>query len=138
MTAQNQTASGLSALSEHFRDFAMGLALSLAVTTLLLPTVMAFICGSCGHRDYRSSFSFSQQGVFTDSGRSDSPSPEQLRENLDQVRTTIIRQKAYLDELEETRGRLESELAQIVYPVLSLPPEIVSCIFVECTGVLDS
>ncbi|KAF8145981.1 hypothetical protein K438DRAFT_1448547, partial [Mycena galopus ATCC 62051] len=57
---------------------------------------------------------------------------EQLRADLDQVRMTITRQKAYLDELEETRRRLESELAQIVYPVLSLPPEIVSRIFVEC------
>jgi hypothetical protein len=93
------------------------------------PTVMTSICERCSHRDYRSSFSFSQQGV---SGGSDSSSPEQLRANLDQVRTTIIRQKAYLDELEETRRRLESELAQIVYPVLTIPPEIVSRIFVEC------
>ncbi|KAJ7359389.1 hypothetical protein DFH08DRAFT_769322 [Mycena albidolilacea] len=93
---------------------------------------MTFVCERCGHRDYRSSFSFSQQGVFTASGGSDSSSPEQLRANLDQVKTTILRQKAYLDELEETRRRLESELAQIVYPALTLPPEIVSRIFVEC------
>ncbi|KAJ7429668.1 hypothetical protein B0H11DRAFT_2265158 [Mycena galericulata] len=93
---------------------------------------MAFICESCGHRDYRSSFSFSQQGVFPDSDGSDSSSPDQLRANLDQVRTRIIQQKACLDELEETRRRLESKLAQIVYPVLTLPPEIVSRIFVEC------
>ncbi|KAJ7809824.1 hypothetical protein B0H14DRAFT_2865150 [Mycena olivaceomarginata] len=76
---------------------------------------MTFVCERCGHRDYR---------VFTASGGSDSSSPEQLRANLDQ--------KAYLDELEETRRRLESELAQIVYPALTLPPEIVSRIFVEC------
>ncbi|KAJ6527670.1 hypothetical protein B0H19DRAFT_887753, partial [Mycena capillaripes] len=61
-----------------------------------------------------------------------SSSPEQLRANLDQVRTTIIRQKSYLDELEETQRRLKSELAEIGYPVLTLPPEIVSRIFVEC------
>ncbi|KAJ7664556.1 hypothetical protein DFH06DRAFT_962277, partial [Mycena polygramma] len=44
----------------------------------------------------------------------------------------ILRYKRGLVALEAKERQLESELARVVYPVLTLPNEIVSLIFVYC------
>ncbi|KAJ7193873.1 hypothetical protein GGX14DRAFT_701065 [Mycena pura] len=58
----------------------------------------------------------------------------QLRASLEEVQTAIRRQPepAILSELHRKRQELERRLGLIVYPVLTLPNEIVSRIFVDC------
>ncbi|KAJ7435659.1 hypothetical protein B0H11DRAFT_1886824 [Mycena galericulata] len=51
---------------------------------------------------------------------------------LEGVRSTILEYQTSLAALEEKRHKLEMELAEVVYPVLTLPSEITSRIFVEC------
>ncbi|KAJ7663151.1 hypothetical protein DFH06DRAFT_1471177 [Mycena polygramma] len=87
---------------------------------------MAAVCDSCG-----------QCNTWTLSSASpvESPSeysPVQLRSNLDEVTAEIVRHKAYMNALQDKRRELEMQLARIVYPVLSIPPEIVSKFFVAC------
>ncbi|KAJ7083803.1 hypothetical protein C8R44DRAFT_573405, partial [Mycena epipterygia] len=57
---------------------------------------------------------------------------EQLRANLDEIQSTISRYQTYLAVLETQQRALEMELSCVVYPVLTLPIEITSRIFVEC------
>ncbi|KAJ7663130.1 hypothetical protein DFH06DRAFT_1087941, partial [Mycena polygramma] len=87
---------------------------------------MAAVCDSCG-----------QCNMWTLS--SESPveppseySPVQLRSKLDEVTAEIVRHRAYMNVLEDKRRELEMQLARIVYPVLSIPPEILSQIFLAC------
>ncbi|KAJ7205013.1 hypothetical protein GGX14DRAFT_306305, partial [Mycena pura] len=56
----------------------------------------------------------------------------QLRASLEEVETAIRRQQALLSELHRRQQELERRLALVVYPVLTLPNEIVSHIFVDC------
>ncbi|KAJ6457146.1 hypothetical protein C8R47DRAFT_919272, partial [Mycena vitilis] len=56
----------------------------------------------------------------------------QLRADLETVNVEILRQQAILSELDARRQSLERDLAQIIYPVFELPPEIISRIFVQC------
>ncbi|KAJ7656792.1 hypothetical protein DFH06DRAFT_1328337 [Mycena polygramma] len=58
--------------------------------------------------------------------------PAQLRAAFEAVNREILRQPTHLSELEAQRHILELKLGQIVYPVLSLPPEIITQIFIEC------
>ncbi|KAJ7610558.1 hypothetical protein DFH06DRAFT_1485552 [Mycena polygramma] len=59
-----------------------------------------------------------------------------LRSQLEQVRSAIVQQKCKhkkrIDALEKKQGELERHLAHIVYPVLTLPQDIVSRCFVAC------
>ncbi|KAJ7200849.1 hypothetical protein GGX14DRAFT_371966, partial [Mycena pura] len=62
--------------------------------------------------------------------------PAQLRASLEEVQTAILRaglrQQALLSELHRKQQELEQRLALVVYPVLTLPDEIISRIFVDC------
>ncbi|KAJ7121602.1 hypothetical protein C8R44DRAFT_786538 [Mycena epipterygia] len=59
--------------------------------------------------------------------------PRQLRANLDEIKSAILRHKACIDALEERQRETENDLtAALAYPVLTLPNEIVSRIFVDC------
>ncbi|KAJ7121599.1 hypothetical protein C8R44DRAFT_920076 [Mycena epipterygia] len=58
--------------------------------------------------------------------------PRQLRENCDEIKSAILRHKACIAALEERQRETEEELTLVLYPVLTLPNEIVSRIFVEC------
>ncbi|KAJ7770510.1 hypothetical protein B0H16DRAFT_1515718 [Mycena metata] len=64
-----------------------------------------------------------------ESSRMDS---SQLRQCLEEVQAEILQHQMHLDALEKRRRELETELGNIVYPVLTLPPELVSQIFVQC------
>ncbi|KAJ7461955.1 hypothetical protein FB451DRAFT_1371012 [Mycena latifolia] len=55
-----------------------------------------------------------------------------LRARLAQVDASISEQKLRLQELEDVRRGIQQELDCIVYPVLTLPPEITSGIFIQC------
>ncbi|KAJ7610559.1 hypothetical protein DFH06DRAFT_1308684 [Mycena polygramma] len=59
----------------------------------------------------------------------DSFSPPRLRAQLEYITSAIVQQKLEhkkrIDALEKKQHELEMELARIVYPVLTLPPEIV-------------
>ncbi|KAJ7101966.1 hypothetical protein C8R44DRAFT_592213, partial [Mycena epipterygia] len=48
------------------------------------------------------------------------------------IQSEIARYKTYLERLEEEQSTLEASLALLVYPVLTLPTEITSRIFVDC------
>ncbi|KAJ7220748.1 hypothetical protein GGX14DRAFT_339248, partial [Mycena pura] len=56
----------------------------------------------------------------------------QLRASLEEVQTAILRQQALLSKLHRRQQELKRRLGLIVYPVLTLPNEIVSRIFVDC------
>ncbi|KAJ7455797.1 hypothetical protein FB451DRAFT_1277441 [Mycena latifolia] len=60
--------------------------------------------------------------------------PEQLHANLAEIKSAILRHKACIAALEERQREAEKDLtrALVVYPVLTLPNEIISRIFVEC------
>ncbi|KAJ7652517.1 hypothetical protein DFH06DRAFT_1206287 [Mycena polygramma] len=87
---------------------------------------MAAVCDSCG-----------QCNMWTLSSESPVEPPSeyssvQLRSKLDEVTAEIVRHRAYMNVLEDKRRELEMQLARIVYPVLSIPPEILSQIFFAC------
>ncbi|KAJ7210285.1 hypothetical protein C8J57DRAFT_1733637 [Mycena rebaudengoi] len=56
---------------------------------------------------------------------------ESLRDELAELRISIAHQRHPLEELERRRAVVEAELDLYVYPVLTLPPEITSEIFVH-------
>ncbi|KAJ6526327.1 hypothetical protein B0H19DRAFT_970621, partial [Mycena capillaripes] len=56
----------------------------------------------------------------------------ELRANLAAIKAEIIRHKNELCILEKRERAVEERLAHVEYPVLALPPEITSRIFVEC------
>ncbi|KAJ7142882.1 hypothetical protein C8R44DRAFT_761344 [Mycena epipterygia] len=58
-------------------------------------------------------------------------STSELRVNLDEIKLAILRQKSSLAVLETQQRELEMKLSLVVYPVLTLPPEIISRVFVE-------
>ncbi|KAJ7663134.1 hypothetical protein DFH06DRAFT_344885 [Mycena polygramma] len=89
---------------------------------------MAVFCERCGHRNLSSSPLLSMPVIESISNCS----PARMRADLDEVASEIARHRAYLKALEGKQRELETELAQIVYPVLTLPPEIVTQIFVAC------
>ncbi|KAJ7129156.1 hypothetical protein C8R44DRAFT_71436 [Mycena epipterygia] len=55
-----------------------------------------------------------------------------LRARLAGLDATIIQQKVLLEQLEADRIAVQTELQSFVYPVLTLPHEITSEIFVRC------
>ncbi|KAJ7162380.1 hypothetical protein C8R46DRAFT_348124 [Mycena filopes] len=86
---------------------------------------MAFAtqCKNCG------------QLATTDSGMlilPDYPSNADRRLALAKIKFQIALYKKYIVALEEQVDELEEDLALIIYPVLSLPTEITSTIFVHC------
>ncbi|KAJ7190114.1 hypothetical protein GGX14DRAFT_408303 [Mycena pura] len=56
----------------------------------------------------------------------------QLRTSIEEVRRAILQQETLLSELRSKQQELEQRLGLVVYPVLTLPNEIVSHIFVHC------
>ncbi|KAJ7615617.1 hypothetical protein DFH06DRAFT_1108031 [Mycena polygramma] len=92
---------------------------------------MSNICERCGHR----SGDAPSLAPTTLSSSLSSSSPSELRADLQSVNLEILRHQTYISELKAKRGTLEIKLAEIVYPVLSLPPEITARIFVECLPV---
>ncbi|KAJ7775509.1 hypothetical protein B0H16DRAFT_1407549 [Mycena metata] len=82
------------------------------------------ICHHCGHPTaYPASLSL------------EPPTPvgsDQLRADLDELRSTIARYRVHLAALEEKQAEVEKRLADVVYPVLTIAPEIVSHIFIRC------
>ncbi|KAJ6487102.1 hypothetical protein C8R47DRAFT_1320722 [Mycena vitilis] len=89
---------------------------------------MSIICERCGHRNGEAP-SPASAGLSSPLSSSSTP---QLRADLQSVNSEILRHQTYISELKAKRGTLELELAEKVYPVLSLPPEITSRIFVQC------
>ncbi|KAJ7611875.1 hypothetical protein DFH06DRAFT_1371713 [Mycena polygramma] len=90
---------------------------------------MAIICTHCGHLNLTSSLdSLTRNGVHS---RLDLPASN-LRAYVADIRAEISRHKNDLQLLEAKERQLESALARVVYPVLTLPTEIVSMIFVHC------
>ncbi|KAF7326927.1 F-box domain-containing protein [Mycena venus] len=59
-------------------------------------------------------------------------SPSKLRAHVADIKYEIQRYNGYIEELENTQRQLESQLAAVVYPLLNLPKEIISMIFVQC------
>ncbi|KAJ7236159.1 hypothetical protein C8J57DRAFT_1728313 [Mycena rebaudengoi] len=59
-------------------------------------------------------------------------STQERRTALAKVRAQILLHKKYLDELEEEEAELEAGLSLVIYPVLTLPVEITSRIFIHC------
>jgi len=57
---------------------------------------------------------------------------DELRARAVHLDAEIVRAQARLDELIAQRHAVQTQLDSIVYPVLSLPPEITSEIFVDC------
>ncbi|KAJ6476429.1 hypothetical protein C8R47DRAFT_658629 [Mycena vitilis] len=66
----------------------------------------------------------------------DSSSLPRIRDELAEVKSAIAQQilehQTFMDALQTRQHQLESELAGIVYPILTLPPEIVTRFFVAC------
>ncbi|KAJ7187195.1 hypothetical protein C8R46DRAFT_879945, partial [Mycena filopes] len=60
------------------------------------------------------------------------PSPAAQRANIARIHSEIARCKLELAELTEELAAAEERLDDIVYPVLTLPNEITSTIFVAC------
>ncbi|KAJ7200827.1 hypothetical protein GGX14DRAFT_659559 [Mycena pura] len=58
--------------------------------------------------------------------------PAQLRASLEEVQAAILRQQALISELHRKQQELEQRLALVVYPVFTVPNEIISRIFVDC------
>ncbi|KAJ7039809.1 hypothetical protein C8F04DRAFT_279802 [Mycena alexandri] len=58
------------------------------------------------------------------------PTTEKLIMHSNTMESSKLRQ--HLEEVESGRRELQTELGNIVYPVLTLPPELVSQIFVHC------
>ncbi|KAJ7656791.1 hypothetical protein DFH06DRAFT_465227 [Mycena polygramma] len=91
---------------------------------------MSIICEQCGHRNGEAASSTpTAQSVPLSSAL------PQLRAALEAVNQAISRHKMYLSELEAQRSTLALKLAQIVYPVQLLPPEIIARIFIDCLPV---
>ncbi|KAJ6561539.1 hypothetical protein DFH09DRAFT_1316118 [Mycena vulgaris] len=59
-------------------------------------------------------------------------SNKEIRAQASELRLSISRQKKLLDDMERELRDLERPLYSIVYPVLTLPPEITSEIFLHC------
>ncbi|KAJ7673128.1 hypothetical protein DFH06DRAFT_1319331 [Mycena polygramma] len=66
---------------------------------------------------------------------SSSSPPHWLRAELESVNLEILRHQTYISELKAKQGTLELKLSRILYPVLSLPTNIIAHIFVECLPV---
>ncbi|KAJ7656752.1 hypothetical protein DFH06DRAFT_1045407 [Mycena polygramma] len=92
---------------------------------------MSIICEQCGHRSGEAPSSTPTALPMPLS----SSAPLQLRAALEAVNQAILGQRMYLSELEAQRRTLQLKLAQIVYPVHLLPPEIIARIFVDCLPV---
>ncbi|KAJ6476461.1 hypothetical protein C8R47DRAFT_1290277 [Mycena vitilis] len=60
------------------------------------------------------------------------PDAQPARPELGDVELAILHHKEVLDTLEQKRRELQIKLAEIVYPVLNLPTELILCIFVAC------
>lgn len=58
--------------------------------------------------------------------------PTQLRVTLDEIKAAILCQQSSLVALETQQRELEMKLSLVVYPVLTLPMEILAHIFVGC------
>ncbi|KAJ7646296.1 hypothetical protein DFH06DRAFT_997714, partial [Mycena polygramma] len=103
------------------------------------------ICSNCSHNDVEC-LSLRPPDAPADSHGVSSSAPPQLRAQLDKVKSTILRhkkclnelrlaalrQQMYLEALDRQQRELQMELAHIIYPVLTLPAEITSRIFVAC------
>ncbi|KAJ7270901.1 hypothetical protein C8J57DRAFT_1319979 [Mycena rebaudengoi] len=63
---------------------------------------------------------------------------DNLRARLADLDRDIQCPPSRLDDLETERSAIQNELASIVYPVLDLPPEVVSVIFIACLPVYSA
>ncbi|KAJ7241350.1 hypothetical protein B0H12DRAFT_1024223, partial [Mycena haematopus] len=59
----------------------------------------------------------------------------ELRRRLADLEATISHHESILQELKQQRSSILSELNLVVYPVLTLPPEITAQIFLWCVDV---
>ncbi|KAJ6571008.1 hypothetical protein DFH09DRAFT_889879, partial [Mycena vulgaris] len=57
---------------------------------------------------------------------------QEQRATLAELKSQITRCKTYTDALENQQRKVESALSRLVHPVLTLPTEITSRIFVQC------
>ncbi|KAJ6487126.1 hypothetical protein C8R47DRAFT_1127792 [Mycena vitilis] len=89
---------------------------------------MSIICERCGHRNGEAP-SPASAGPSSPLRSSSTP---QLRANLQSVNLEILRHQTYISELTAKRDTLELKLAETMYPILSLPPELTARIFVQC------
>ncbi|KAJ6516713.1 hypothetical protein C8R47DRAFT_1268230 [Mycena vitilis] len=103
------------------------------------------ICSNCGHNDAEC-LSLRSPDAPADLHDVSLSSPPQLRAQLDKVnsvilrqkkcldehKSTVLRQQKYLEALERQQRELRIKLAQIIYPVIPLPTEIISRIFLAC------
>ncbi|KAJ7643440.1 hypothetical protein DFH06DRAFT_599057 [Mycena polygramma] len=90
---------------------------------------MAIICTHCGHLNLTPALGLPSHNGAT--SRLDLPAST-LRAYVADIRSEILRCKRDLAILEEKERHLKSALALVVYPVLTLPTEIISMIFVHC------
>ncbi|KAJ6450678.1 hypothetical protein C8R45DRAFT_848855 [Mycena sanguinolenta] len=91
---------------------------------------MPLVCQKCGHSDNWDAVPAPKSSTVLDLGASGQ------RAALAEIQAEIARFKTYsaryISVLEKQQHDLESKLEAIVFPVLSLPAEITSRIFVEC------
>ncbi|KAJ6779268.1 hypothetical protein DFH09DRAFT_118384 [Mycena vulgaris] len=93
------------------------------------------VCRICGHRDWE------QPGQpFSTSSSLAAPrvgplSIGEQRAALAEIESQITRYKASIQALEKQQRKLETSLSLLVYPILALPIEITSRIFVHCLPV---
>ncbi|KAJ7909106.1 hypothetical protein B0H13DRAFT_1452762, partial [Mycena leptocephala] len=57
---------------------------------------------------------------------------QERRAALSEVKSRITLYKKYIGELEKQQGELEASLSLVIYPVLTLPIDITSRIFLHC------
>ncbi|KAJ6472339.1 hypothetical protein C8R47DRAFT_1054175 [Mycena vitilis] len=88
---------------------------------------MSLVCANCGHRSVSDSYTSYEASIGARS-----PSSIELRTELQEVNLAILQQTAFLDTLQKRKRDLETGLGQVVYPVLTIPPELLAGIFVEC------
>ncbi|KAJ7842510.1 hypothetical protein B0H13DRAFT_2098673 [Mycena leptocephala] len=60
------------------------------------------------------------------------PIPREWRVALAHVKARIALHKKFIAALEREQEELEGSLSQVIYPVLSLPFDVTSCIFLHC------
>ncbi|KAF7341319.1 F-box domain-containing protein [Mycena venus] len=77
-------------------------------------------CENCGHTSTSSSYS----------GRH--PTTSERRAALARVKAQIELHKKFIAAFEREQEELENSLSQVIYPVLSLPFDVTSCIFLHC------
>ncbi|KAJ7290234.1 hypothetical protein C8J57DRAFT_338937 [Mycena rebaudengoi] len=88
---------------------------------------MSVVCPRCGHSEHsRTPFHSAQ-----------SSSNQYTRDRLASLAVEIEAVSAYLNKISAEHAEVQTELDSIIYPILTIPPEVTSDIFVHCLGEPD-